>query len=86
MDERFEKYAAFNAGRLYDAWNVLGAHPTDDGTDFAVWAPDAQFVSVTGDFCGWDGQGIPREHVGYGIWQGFNPQAREWGIKPCQMP
>ena len=80
MDERFEKYAAFNAGRLYDAWKVLGAHPTDDGTDFAVWAPDAQFVSVTGDFCGWDGQGIPLEHVGYGIWQGFIPQAREWQL------
>ncbi|RZK87410.1 MAG: hypothetical protein EOO98_14095, partial [Pedobacter sp.] len=40
--------------RLYD---ILGAHPLpgDQGcTRFAVWAPNAERVSVIGDWNGWD--------------------------------
>ncbi|MBI3872463.1 MAG: 1,4-alpha-glucan branching protein GlgB [candidate division Zixibacteria bacterium] len=68
----------FNEGtheRLYDK---LGAHPirsgTQPGTHFAVWAPDAEQVSVIGDFNGWDKsrhQLSPREQSG--IWEGFVP-------------
>ena len=43
----------FHTGRLYDAWNFLGAHggPGEDGTYryiFRVWAPDAAAISLTG--------------------------------------
>ena len=40
-------------------WEALGAHPmTIDGvtgTHFAVWAPNAERVSVVGDFNAWNG-------------------------------
>ena len=44
-----------NHTRLYE---VLGAHPMAvegvPGTLFSVWAPNAEWVSVVGDFNGWD--------------------------------
>ncbi len=47
----------------------LGAHPGPDGTGFAVWAPNAEFVSVVGDFNGWDPEAHPLEPVASsGIW------------------
>lgn len=63
--------------RLYE---VLGAHPlTVDGTRgvlFAVWAPEAEAVSVVGDFNGWrPGCHRLRPHGQSGIWEGFVPEA-----------
>ncbi len=47
----------FNYGIFYDSYKKLGAHPMIiDGTEgvyFAVWAPNAQRVSVVGDFNEW---------------------------------
>jgi len=44
----------FNEGTHYDLWKKLGAHVMRDGdiagTHFAVWAPNAERVSVIGDF------------------------------------
>ena len=49
----------------------LGAHAGPDGTDFAVWAPNAEFVSAVGDFNGWDRDADPLEPVASsGIWAG----------------
>jgi len=49
----------------------LGAHPHPDGTSFAVWAPNAEHVSVVGDFNGWDTESDPLEPVhSSGIWSG----------------
>ena len=42
-----EKFDAFAAGALHDAWTILGAHPQEGGTAFAVWAPSAHRVAVT---------------------------------------
>jgi 1,4-alpha-glucan branching enzyme len=68
----------FNEGthnRLYDK---LGAHPRsaagEDGTNFAVWAPNAQGVSVIGDFNDWQPGTTPLHAVGdSGIWEAFVP-------------
>jgi len=39
------------------------------GASFAVWAPNAQRVSVVGDFNGWDGRCHPMRHLGpSGVW------------------
>ena len=44
------------------------------GVQFAVWAPNAQRVSVVGDFNGWDGRRHPmRKRVEAGVWEVFIP-------------
>ena len=58
-----EEEKAFCAGVFYDAYKKLGAHPMVidgvDGTYFAVWAPNAERVSLVGDFNHWDGRYLP---------------------------
>ncbi len=56
----------------------LGAHPRElqgvAGVSFAVWAPNAQRVSVVGPFNGWDGRRHPmRLRRECGIWELFVP-------------
>ena len=59
-------------------FEVLGAtqraHEGVAGTGFAVWAPNAQRVSVVGDFNGWDGRRHPmRLRRECGVWELFIP-------------
>lgn len=66
----------FNEGSHLRLYNKLGAHPIDlsgrRGVYFAVWAPNAEQVSVTGDFNGWDTKNCPLHPVSSsGIWEGF---------------
>ncbi len=68
----------FGEGRHRHACNVLGAreHEAEGvaGILFAVWAPNAERVSVVGDFNGWDGRRHPmRVRGGSGIWELFIP-------------
>ncbi|MEO9298328.1 1,4-alpha-glucan branching protein GlgB [Devosia alba] len=61
--------------RLFDK---LGAHEMAfegiHGTHFAVWAPNAQRVSVVGPFNDWDGRRNPmRNRFENGIWEVFIP-------------
>ncbi len=65
-------------GRHWDAHRVLGAHAHEAdgiaGVRFAVWAPNAERVSVIGDFNAWDGRAHPmRLRGGSGIWELFIP-------------
>jgi 1,4-alpha-glucan branching enzyme len=66
----------FNEGSHLRLYDKLGAHPGQRGgvagTTFAVWAPAAQYVSVLGDFNGWDRGRNPLLPRGQsGIWEGF---------------
>ncbi|MBI4333858.1 MAG: 1,4-alpha-glucan branching protein GlgB [Chloroflexi bacterium] len=68
----------FNEGTHVRLYEKLGAHPLkaggQEGTCFAVWAPDAAQVFVTGDFNHWDKGNHPlRPRGGSGIWEGFVP-------------
>jgi 1,4-alpha-glucan branching enzyme len=68
----------FNEGSHFRLYRKLGAHPVEvdgkPGTYFAVWAPDAESVSVIGDFNGWDGRKNQLSLKGSsGIWEGFLP-------------
>jgi len=41
---------------------------------FAVWAPNAERVSVVGPFCEWDGRRLPMRVLGdSGVWELFVP-------------
>jgi 1,4-alpha-glucan branching enzyme len=52
-----------------------------EGVNFAVWAPNAQGVSVTGDFNSWDGRRHPmRKHIPSGVWELFVPGLSEGAI------
>ena len=69
-------------GEHLEAYRVLGAHLRTlegiAGTSFAVWAPNAQRVSVVGDFNGWDGRRhMMRSLGGSGIWEIFVPGVAE---------
>lgn len=69
-------------GAHLDLWKVLGAHVMEHdgvaGTHFAVWAPNAQRVSVVGDFNGWDGRCNPmRKRSNAGVWEIFMPDLGE---------
>ena len=61
----------WNEGSAVDAYRELGAHIVPEGVRFAVWAPHAQSVRVTGDFCGWDAGTPLAERDGF--WEGTLP-------------
>jgi 1,4-alpha-glucan branching enzyme len=68
----------FAEGTHYRAWEQLGARRLTigvvPGVHFAVWAPNAQRVSVVGDFNRWDGRVHPmRRLMPSGIWELFVP-------------
>jgi 1,4-alpha-glucan branching enzyme len=65
-------------GRHWKSYEKLGAqlHVADGvaGVNFAVWAPNADLVSVVGDFNGWDGRGhAMHKRIPSGIWELFVP-------------
>jgi 1,4-alpha-glucan branching enzyme len=67
-------------GTLYEAWRSFGAHPMNlagvPGVQFAVWAPNAEYVSVAGDFNAWDTRRHPMRRRNSGTWEIFLPDAR----------
>jgi 1,4-alpha-glucan branching enzyme len=68
----------FNEGTHSRLYLKLGAHPlpkrSPEGTYFAVWAPNADRLSVIGDFNGWRTGADPlRPRAASGIWEGFVP-------------
>ena len=50
----------FKEGNHFRLFDKLGAHPMNvtgtEGTYFALWAPNAEKIAVTGDFNSWDGR------------------------------
>ncbi|MFO7929488.1 MAG: hypothetical protein R6U35_07455, partial [Candidatus Humimicrobiaceae bacterium] len=66
----------FNEGSHFHLYNKLGSHPIKkgkrEGYYFAVWAPNANKVSVSGDFNGWNKiQHQLKPKGSSGIWEGF---------------
>jgi 1,4-alpha-glucan branching enzyme len=68
-------------GTNFESYRMLGAHPLQclgvDGTRFAVWAPNAEVVSVIGDFNDWDDRRHPMRLRTSGIWEIFLPGVSE---------
>jgi 1,4-alpha-glucan branching enzyme len=68
----------YGEGNHLRLWEMLGAQPQRrhgiDGTRFAVWAPNAQRISVVGPFNHWDGRRHPMQWRGPGgVWELFIP-------------
>ncbi len=69
----------FGEGTQFRLYRHLGAHFAQRngqrGVTFGVWAPNAESVSVMGDFNGWDTNSHQLESAGdSGVWQGFIPE------------
>ena len=72
----------FAEGTHREVYQRLGARAAEHegvaGVHFAVWAPNADRVSVVGDFNDWDGRRHQmRKRIGSGLWEIFAP-----GVKP----
>jgi 1,4-alpha-glucan branching enzyme len=72
----------FAEGQHWKIYEKFGAHLRTigdaTGVYFAVWAPNAQRVSVVADFNGWDGRVNPmRKLVGSGSWELFLPGIKQ---------
>ncbi|MGV8880220.1 MAG: 1,4-alpha-glucan branching protein GlgB [Sphingobacteriaceae bacterium] len=69
----------FKSGKHFKLYEKLGSHVVEHeslvGTYFAVWAPNAKYVSVIGNFNGWNkgGHALYLRWDGSGIWEGFIP-------------
>lgn len=75
--------ANFQNGTLYRAYDLFGSHFMEvldrPGYYFAVWAPNASYVSVIGQFNDWDTEAHPLfvRLDKSGIWEGFIPNLRK---------
>jgi 1,4-alpha-glucan branching enzyme len=86
----------FGEGRHEQIYEKLGAHLITHegvkGVSFAVWAPNAERVSVVGDFNNWDGSQHPMRSLGNsGVWEVFIPKLKagvryKYEIKPPGWP
>jgi 1,4-alpha-glucan branching enzyme len=71
----------FGEGTHSRLWEKLGAHVTPEGTHLAVWAPNAERVTVVGDFNGWNPDADDLEPVeSSGVWARFIPGMRAGAI------
>ena len=71
----------YHTGTSTRAYEFLGCHPEQrDGVDgfvFRVWAPNAQAVSVVGDFNYWNGEDLYMSKISDGVWEVWTPNAKE---------
>ena len=68
----------YGEGHHWNIYRILGAHHHSvdnvDGVLFATWAPNAERVSIVGDFNHWDGRCHPlRTRGASGLWELFIP-------------
>ena len=78
----------FKQGTHYRLYEKMGAQKFVDESDgaegvaFSVWAPNAQEVSVIGNFNGWNPGAHPlaARWDGSGIWEGFVPGLNKWEL------
>jgi 1,4-alpha-glucan branching enzyme len=80
----------FGEGNHYRIYERLGAHPRlvgpVSGVSFAIWAPNAEGVSVVGSFNGWNGlMHQMKRHGTSGVWELFVPGAAEGDLYKFEL-
>ena len=76
----------FREGKHYHLYNKLGSHLMEymgtEGVYFAVWAPNAEKISVVGDFNNWDREAhsMNARWDNSGIWEVFIPDAKKGSL------
>ncbi|HXR96488.1 MAG TPA: 1,4-alpha-glucan branching protein GlgB [Terriglobales bacterium] len=76
-----DDYYWFHQGRHLRLYDKLGAHCTPGGVQFSVWAPNAEAVSVIGDFNQWQAGSHRLAPQGdSGIWAGLLPEVQAGAI------
>ena len=76
----------FKEGSHFRLYDKLGAHVMKvdgkTGSYFAVWAPNAERVSVFGDFNGWNKNShlLTIRWDGSGVWEGFIPGIKKGSL------
>ena len=73
----------FYQGSCIRAYELLGCHKeTRDGVEgyvFRVWAPNAHYVAVVGDFNFWNAGDLPMYRISQGVWEAFSVHAKPGG-------
>ena len=72
-------FYGFYTGKIFDAYEYLGAHPDKDGTTFRTFAPAASRITVIGEFNDWQEWELNKTYDG-NFWECY---AR--GAKPGMM-
>ena len=67
-------YYGFYTGKIFDAYEYLGAHPDETGTVFCTFAPAASSIQVIGEWNGWEGSPMEKIHDG-NFWECRIPEA-----------
>jgi 1,4-alpha-glucan branching enzyme len=71
----------FNEGTFQEAYRAMGAHLVQadgvSGVRFAVWAPNAENVTLVGEFNDWDIRRHPMRRRNGGVWEVFMPGLAE---------
>ncbi len=75
--DEFQLYL-YNEGTNFKSYEMLGPHKIEKGWRFAVWAPNADKVSLAGDFNNWTGTEKEFSKIGTtGVWYGVFDDVKE---------
>ena len=71
--EKSKEIYLFHQGTYYNSYNLLGCHfKAFEGSWFRCWAPNAESVSVVGDFNEWNSNINPMKKISNsGVWEVF---------------
>ena len=68
----------FHQGTNFHAYEYLGMHIEGETVTFRVWAPNADYVSVVGEFNQWNPYALPMKRVTEaGVWEVIDTNAKE---------
>lgn len=69
----------YHEGTHYESYKFMGAKIVKDGVVFTLWAKNATFISVVGDFNSWNTESNPMEKIDEeGIWSVFVKGAKKY--------